>query len=228
MSLADLADNRRRTPKLHQLQTVFLCEIMQLAAFLCFICGRQVVHAVGRLSATSALSARDTAVHSNKSNYINLRETMQFTLIQETLRDTSNQLERTFIRRLRAEVNLLRRGFMLRPVARILADWTIRLVEVLITASIPHGVRRILQRNSSRLSYLIPTALDAVPVRHFLQRILILLSVQPEHVITLVSEVTTTEDVVDGELRLVIKLAGMVHHEYRHFILMGELHDLHQ
>ena len=42
MSLADHADNRRRTTKTTIIsppsQTVFLCVIMQLAAFLCVIC----------------------------------------------------------------------------------------------------------------------------------------------------------------------------------------------
>ena len=38
MSPADLAELRRQNPKPHELQTVFLCEIMQLAAFLCVIC----------------------------------------------------------------------------------------------------------------------------------------------------------------------------------------------
>ncbi len=39
MSPADLADLRRQNPKPQQhSQTVFLCEIMQLAAFLCVIC----------------------------------------------------------------------------------------------------------------------------------------------------------------------------------------------
>ena len=41
-SPADLADLRRQNPKqqnsLNLKQTVFLCEIMQLAAFLCVIC----------------------------------------------------------------------------------------------------------------------------------------------------------------------------------------------
>ena len=43
-SPADLADYRRQTTKpqnsLYLKQTVFLCDIMQLAAFLCVICGR--------------------------------------------------------------------------------------------------------------------------------------------------------------------------------------------
>ena len=42
MSPADLADLHRRNPKqqnnLNLKQPVFLCEIMQLAAFLCVIC----------------------------------------------------------------------------------------------------------------------------------------------------------------------------------------------
>ena len=38
MSLADPADNRRQTTRTAKSQTVFLCEIMQLAAFLCVIC----------------------------------------------------------------------------------------------------------------------------------------------------------------------------------------------
>ena len=39
MSLADLADLRRQTPKTTIIaQTVFLCDMMQLAAFLCVIC----------------------------------------------------------------------------------------------------------------------------------------------------------------------------------------------
>ena len=40
-SPADLADNRRRTTKPSQPQTVFVCGIMQPAAFICFVCGRQ-------------------------------------------------------------------------------------------------------------------------------------------------------------------------------------------
>ena len=42
MSPADLADNRRQTPKrqnsLNLKQSVFLCEIIQLVVFLCVIC----------------------------------------------------------------------------------------------------------------------------------------------------------------------------------------------
>ena len=106
---------------------------------------------------------------------------------------------------------------MLRPVAYILADWAIRHVEVLIAASIPHGVHGILQRHGASLSYLTPTALDAVPIRYFHLWVLVLSAVKPEHVITLVSEVTTTEDIVDGELGLIIKLTWMVHHEHPDF-----------
>ena len=38
VSLADPADNRRQTTRTAKSQSVFLCEIMQLAAFLCVIC----------------------------------------------------------------------------------------------------------------------------------------------------------------------------------------------
>ena len=55
MSLADHADNRRRTTKTTIIsppsQTVFLCVIMQLAAFLCVICA-----ICGRITRKSTLS----------------------------------------------------------------------------------------------------------------------------------------------------------------------------
>ena len=68
MSPADLADLRRRNPKPHKLQTVFLCVIMQLAAF---------------LSASSALSAGEYSHESTLSILLkwNPRSLPQISLI---------------------------------------------------------------------------------------------------------------------------------------------------
>ena len=90
MSPADSADLRRRTPKTaitaRITQTVFLCVIMQLAAFLCVIC---VI--CGRITRkrTQAINTNETLIslpYNTQEDLIYLRENNQIRILYQSAR----------------------------------------------------------------------------------------------------------------------------------------------